>query len=203
MKRILFAVAVAAVTGMPVFAQDNATQQQLDQLRGKIQDLVDAQDAQSKKIDAIEKEISDLRDKVNTPVATPDAVSTADLKKLAEQVQEVDQKRQDDVKMISKQIEKLGKVVAGAPPSRIKSSPAISSGDNSGGDVTPAPDVPKTGYYYVVKDGDTLSGIAKSYRESEKHVKVSVAQILAANPGLDPTKLYSGKKIFIPDANAK
>jgi LysM repeat protein len=200
MKKILFATAaVAALAFTPVFAQDAATQQQLDQLRGKIQDLADAQDAQSKKIDALEKEISDLRDKVNTPAAAPDTASASDLKKLAEQLQEVDQKRQDDRALILKQLEKIAKA-AGASPVRVKSSP-VTAGENTGGD-TPAVDVPKTGYSYVVKDGDTLSGIVKRLRD-EKQVKVSVSQILAANPGLDPTKLYTGKKIFIPDASAK
>jgi LysM repeat protein len=202
MKRILFAVAVAAFAATPVFAQDNATQQQLDQLRGKIQDLADAQDAQSKKIDVIEKEISELRDKVNTPVAAPDTASAADLKKLAQQLQEVDQKRQDDRELILKQLDKIAKA-AGAPPIKIKPSSGTATTTSSGGGDTAPPDVPKTGYYYIVKDGDTISGIAKSYRDSEKHVKVTTAQILAANPGLDATKLYSGKKIFIPDANAK
>jgi LysM repeat protein len=204
MKRILFVAAVAAFAATPVFAQDNATQQQLDQLRGKIQDLVEAQDAQSKKIDAIEKEISDLRDKVNTPAATPDVPSNADLKKLAEQLQEVDKKRQDDRELILKQLDKIAKV-AGAQPVKIRSSSgtSTSTGSTGSGETTPPPDVPKTGYYYIVKDGDTISGIAKSYRDSEKHVKVTSSQILAANTGLDATKLYTGKKIFIPDANAK
>jgi LysM repeat protein len=199
MKKILFTVAVAAFAVTPVFAQDSATQQQLDQLRGKIQDLADAQDAQSKKIDELEKEISDLGNKVNTPAAAPDTASAADLKKLAEQLQEVDQKRQDDRALILKQLDKIAKA-AGAPPLKIKPSP-VTSGDNTGGDIS-TPDVPKTGYAYVVKDGDTLSGIVKKLRD-EKQEKVTVAQILAANPGLDPTKLYSGKKIFIPDASAK
>jgi len=34
-------------------------------------------------------------------------------------------------------------------------------------------------------------------------VKVTTAQLLKANPGLDATKLYVGKKVFIPDPNAK
>jgi len=115
-------------------------------------------------------------------------------------LQEVDQKRQDDRALILKQLDKIAKA-AGAPPLKIKSQP-VTTGDTAGGDTPPA-DVPKTGYYYVVKDGDTISGIAKFYRDSDKHVKVTTAQLLAANPGLDPTKLYTGKKIFIPDVNAK
>jgi LysM repeat protein len=202
MKKILFAAFLAVAVVTPGFAQDAATQQQIEKLSGQIQDLLDAQAQQGKRLDALEKEISDLRDKVNTPVAAPDTASAAEVKKLAEQLQEVDQKRHDDVKMIAKQIEKLGKVVTGAPM-KIKTSGGVSTTATTGGNDTPAPNVPKTGYYYVVKDGDTLSGIAKTYRESEKHVKVSVSQILAANPGLDATKLYTGKKIFIPDANAQ
>ena len=200
MKKILFAVAVAALVVTPAFAQDAATQQQIEKLSGQLQDLLDAQAQQGKRMDAIEKEVSDLRDKVNTPAAVPDAASAGDLKKLAEQLQEVDQKRQSDRELILKQLDKIAKA-AGAPPVKIRASSGTSTA-TSGGDA-PAPNVPKTGYYYVVKDGDTLSGIAKTYRESEKHVKVSVSQILAANPGLDPTKLYTGKKLFIPDANAQ
>ena len=54
---------------------------------------------------------------------------------------------------------------------------------------------------YVVKDGDTLGGIAKKYKS--QGVKVTTTQILKANPGLNPNALYVGKKIFIPDPNAK
>jgi phage tail protein X len=32
---------------------------------------------------------------------------------------------------------------------------------------------------------------------------VTTAQILAANPGLNPNSLIVGKKIFIPDPSAK
>jgi len=53
----------------------------------------------------------------------------------------------------------------------------------------------------VVKDGDTLGGIAKKYKS--QGVKVTTTQILKANPGLNPNALYVGKKIFIPDPNAK
>ena len=65
----------------------------------------------------------------------------------------------------------------------------------------PAPSVPQKGYEYVVQVGDTIGLIAKAYRE--KGVHVSSTQILKANPGLEANKLYVGKKIFIPDANAK
>ena len=52
-----------------------------------------------------------------------------------------------------------------------------------------------------MQPGDSLGAIAKAYRD--QGVKVTTKDILNANPGLDPTKLYVGKKIFIPDPDAK
>jgi phage tail protein X len=48
----------------------------------------------------------------------------------------------------------------------------------------------------VIKSGDTLDAVALAYRE--KNIKVTVAQILSANPGLKAGRLIVGKKIFIP-----
>jgi uncharacterized protein YecE (DUF72 family) len=88
--------------GFAARAQDDATQQQIDKLTGQVQDLMlDAQAAQGKRIDALEKQISDMGDKLNQPAAN-DSASADDLKKLAEQVQEIDKKRQDDNDLILK-----------------------------------------------------------------------------------------------------
>jgi LysM repeat protein len=181
-------------------AQESATQQQIDKLSGQIQDLLDSQAQQSKRLTEVEKRLADLSDKVSQPVAN-DSASTADLKKLAAQVQEIDQKRQDDRELILKQLEKLGKIPA-APPTKhrapVDAAAASADGDAS---ATPAPNVPKTGYSYTITAGDSLGAIIKAYRA--KGVKVTTAQILAANPGLDANVIIPGHKIFIPDANAK
>lgn len=186
-------------------AQESATQQQIDKLSGQIQDILDAQAQQSKRIEALEKEISELRDKVNTPATVPDAASRDDLKKLAEQVQEIDRKRGEDRDLIIKQIAKLGSTADITPnPSRGHSSSSGSpknTGSNSGGDTTPPPNVSDKGYYYEVKQGDTLGLIVKAYRD--QGVKVTSRQIKAANPTMNPDVLIPGKKIFIPDPNAK
>jgi len=178
-------------------AQETATQQQLDKLSGQIQDILDAQAQQGKRLDALEKEISDLRDKVNTPTTTADYATRDDLKKLAEQVQEIDRKRQDDRDLILKQIEKLGSAgpVTPLPDHHSHSAPRASDGDTS------APAVPSKGYEYVIKQGDTLGLIVKAYRE--QGVKVTSRQIKAANPDINPDVLIPGKKLFIPDPNAK
>ena len=182
-------------------AQETATQQQLDKLSGQIQEMLEAQAQQGRRIDALEKEINELRDKVNTPVVN-DSASREDLKRLAGQMQEIDQKRQNDRDLILTEIEKLGKAAAIAPvptTHKPKANPetTASGGDNS----TTPPSPPENGHYYTIKDGDRLSDIVKAYRA--QGVKVTTSQILKANPGLDPNKIISGRKIFIPDPAAK
>ena len=193
MKKISLLILVVFTVSL-ARAQESATQQQLDKLSGQIQDLLDAQAQQGKRLDALAKDISELREKVNAP-KTEDNASAADLKNLAEKVQEIDRKRRDDRELIIKQIENLGKVAAGAPvKTRTPATPKTS-------DDTATPATPQNGYYYVVKPGDTLPAIAKAYRD--QGVKVTTTQIKAANPKMNPDMLIVGKKVFIPDASAK
>ena len=191
MRKISLWLFILVFTASFAHAQDAAMQQQVDQLNGKIQDLLEAQAAQTKRLDALEKEIGELRDKVSQPAAVNDSASTEDLKKLAAQVQEIDRKRVADNEQIIKVISKLGSTVRRTPPTA-----PISN------DTPPlAPGTKQKGYDYEIHSGDTVSGIAKAYRA--QGVKVTSEQILAANPGLNPSSLIVGKKIFIPDAAAK
>jgi LysM repeat protein len=198
MRKISLWLFIFVFTASLARAQDDATTQQLEKLTGQIQDLLDAQAAQGKRLDALEKEIADLGDKLNQPAAN-DSASADDLKKLAAQVQEIDKKRQDDNDLILKQLEKLAKA-SGVPVTAHKPAPVVSPS------TTTSPDNPtaggkQNGYEYTIASGDTVSAIAKAYHA--QGVKVTTAQILAANPGLNPNSLIVGKKIFIPDPNAK
>lgn len=195
MKKIAIVTFLAVLAGSATFAQD-ATQQQIDKLSGQIQDLLAAQGQMTRRLDAMEKEISDLQDKVNTPQVS-DSASRDDLKALAEQVQEIDKKRQADRELILKEIGKLGKVAAAAPaPTHSKPDVDTSKPADEGASAAP-----QKGYYYTVQPGNTIAAISKAYRD--QGVKVSTDDILKANPKVDPTKLYVGQKIFIPDPNAK
>ena len=99
MKRVLFCLWFATILVSQTFAQESATQQQIDQLNGRFQDVIESQAALNKRLDALTKDISELREKVNTPVVN-DGPSREDVKKLAEQLQEVDRKRQADKELI-------------------------------------------------------------------------------------------------------
>ncbi|MDE3066274.1 MAG: LysM peptidoglycan-binding domain-containing protein [Verrucomicrobiota bacterium] len=184
---LVLAFAVCAAHGQP-----SATQDQIDQINGQIQNLLDAQAAQAKRLDTLEREINDLRDKVNQP-APNNYASTDDLKALAQQVQEIDRKRQDDNDRILKELQHLEKTLAAPPVSRAP--PEISTAPLA--DNASTPGGKQNGYYYEVKSGDTLSAIARAYRD-QMHLKVTVADILKANPKLDAKSLKVGQKIFVP-----
>jgi TolA-binding protein len=177
-------------------AQDAATQAQLDKITGEIQDVQDSLNSQDKRISDLEKKISDMQEKLSTPAGN-DFASADDLKKLAEQVQEIDGKRQKDNQKILDILEKLSK--GGGfhrpPPS---DTPVSTSTDTGPSTQTSNTGGPQNGYEYTIAPGNTLAAIVKAYRA--QGVKVTVDEILKANPGLNPNKLIVGKKIFIPAA---
>src|SRR5271166_3022519 len=104
MRKISLWLFILTFTICAARGQDAATQQQLDKLSGQIQDMLETQAAQTRRLDALEKEIGDLRDKLNQPATATagDSASADDLKKLAAQVQEIDRKRQADNEQILK-----------------------------------------------------------------------------------------------------
>jgi len=198
MKKISLSLLALALTLTLAGAQETATQQQLDELRGHYQDAQEALQRQAQQITALEKQISELREKVSTPAPVTDSASNADLKKLAEQVQEIERKRSEDHDYVVKQLDNLSKIAAQpvTPPPRRNATPPKTATDDPG-----SASVPTKGYEYEVKSGDNLGLIVKAYRA--QGVKVTKDQIIKANPKINPDVLIPGKKIFIPDPSAK
>ncbi|MDR3558108.1 MAG: hypothetical protein P4L61_01105, partial [Candidatus Pacebacteria bacterium] len=163
---MVFAVALAQ-------AQESATQQQIDKLNGIVQDLQESQALQLKRIDALEREMSELRDKVNTPEVHEDYVTRDQLKSLANDMKEIDRKRQEDRDMIVKQIENLSKAIAAAPvaPTTTTTHHSNNTPKNSNSTEMSVTPLPIKGYEYEIKQGDNLGLIIKAYRE--QGVKVS------------------------------
>lgn len=85
-------------------------------------------------------------------------------------------------------VEEIAKQAADRPVSV-----ASSNGGGGGGSGAPtvAPGTLDADGAYVIKSGDTFGKIAPQFG-------VSVAQIVAANPGVDPRRLRVGQKIIIP-----
>ncbi|MGD0745633.1 MAG: hypothetical protein ABSA45_10805, partial [Verrucomicrobiota bacterium] len=159
MRKISLWLFILAFTTVAARAQDAELTERINKVEGYVQDLQAAQLAQGKHIEALTKEIADLRDKLNQPAANNYA-GADDLKKLAEQVQELAKKQQADNDQVVKTLDKLGKISASPavshkpPPSVEPATPA----DN------PTPGGPQKGYYYTIKDKDTVIAIAKAYR---------------------------------------
>ena len=110
MKRISFLLVTLALCAAPaVRAQDAATQERLDKLSGRIEDLTAAQEALKKADGDLSRELESVREqsgKPNTSYARQE-----DLKRLAEAIKEVDRKRMDDAEKIHTELLKLRKVL--------------------------------------------------------------------------------------------
>jgi nucleoid-associated protein YgaU len=192
MKRIFLLLALATCF-LPVRSRaDAAADERFNQLSGKIEDLIAGQEAQRKRLAELAKEVENLREQQSKPAAN-DYASQGDLKRLAEAVKEVDHKRMDDYGKIHDEILKLGKKLSmPAPTPSRKADKATPSSDDT---ATPAA-ADKKVFEYTIQPGDTLSVIVQAYKE--QNIKVTVDQILKANPGLKPDRLSPGKKIVIP-----
>ena len=77
------------------------------------------------------------------------------------------------------------------PPARTTAS-TPSSGGSGGGETTTAPGEVTPDGTYSIQSGDTLSKIASQFG-------ISLSQLLAANPGVDPRRLRIGQRIVIPE----
>ena len=187
MKRIFLAVmAISLAAFLPVRAQDAALEERVNKLNGYLQDLQAPVEAQRKQIDELNRQMDSLREQLNKP---GNGATADDLRKLADQVQEIDKKRQADKELILKEIESLGKVAARPAKSKpVTDTPAANGSPND------------KGYEYTVQSGDTLMAIAKAYRD--QGIKITVDDIVKANPGLKPTNMKVGQKIFIPAPTA-
>jgi LysM repeat protein len=172
-----------------VRAEDAATEERLNQLSGKIEDLIASQEAQRKRITELVREIENLREQQSKPSAT--YATPEDLKRLAESIKEVDRKRVDDNERIHTELVKLGKVLS-TPIVQKRPGPTTSPKESAEKTTTSSEKV----YEYTVASGDTLAAIVQAYKE--KNIKVTASQIQKANPGLVPEKLHIGQKIVIP-----
>lgn len=179
-------LAVAALLcAFPARAQDPATEERLKKLEGEIENLVEGQAALGKRITKLAEELQRLHDKVSS--ANGSVASAEDLRRLAEKLQEVDRKRENDKETILNTLEALKKLERTPPRPPRETTPV---------EPPPAPRPDEKGYEYTIQSGDTLSVIVEAYRQ--QGVKTSVSEITKANPGLNPNRLIPNKKIFIP-----
>jgi LysM repeat protein len=194
MKRISILLTGLALCAAPLArAQDAATQEQLSQLRGKIEELTESEQALKTRLAEMTREVISLREQVGRQPAGNFA-SAEDLKLLAEKLKEVDAKRKDDAENVKVQLKKLQDLLLRSPGSGGKKGGGTTGTSTTHADPSPTDNA--TGYEYVVQSGDTLSAVVAAYKA--KGITVSMSQIIKANPGLKPENMKVGQKIFIP-----
>lgn len=172
-----------------LLAQDAAVEERLNRMSGHVEDLLAAQKIQQERMAELGKEVSSLREQAAKN--SGNFATQEELRKLAEKVQEIDQKRVSDNERIIKELEKLTRSGAGGRPDR-----HTTKGTKEATEKTASGGGNEKGFEYEIQSGDTLSTIALAYRE--KGVKITTDQIVKANPGLKPDRLKVGQKIFIP-----
>jgi len=197
----LMTIAAAAIHGQEnpaaaAVAREEA-ESRYQRLSSRIDDLEVSFQKFQKDLDKLESEIRGLRDQVSRAADhSSGAASQESIKRLADAIEEVDRKRvkhQENVDSALREMEKL--IVKGG-----------NSGSGSRNTTRPPaatpPDVQGSGkgYDYTVRSGDNPTKIAAALRE-QKNLKITSSQIIAANPGVDWTRLKIGQKIFIPDAS--
>src|ERR1019366_6396274 len=121
MKRFSLLLLTLALCSAPaVRAQDAATQERLDKLSGRIEDLTAAQEALKKQISDMSRELESVREQSGKP--NPSYARQEDLNLLEKAIKEVDRKRVEDAEKIQTQLLNLRKVLEAPPPQSKKSS---------------------------------------------------------------------------------
>jgi exonuclease VII large subunit len=181
-------------------AAKQGADERYERMSADIQALQAANDALQAKLTAVQQQLQDLRSQQSQQSqAAANSSTPDDLKRLAEKIEEVDRKREEDKQAISDEIQKsigeLKHALAGSPaPTRVSSpKPVATATDGS-------PDSDK-GFVYKVQEGDSLSAIVHAYNtdfKSKGMKTISLRQAMDANPSVDWNRLRVGQKIVIP-----
>lgn len=171
-------------------ADREANELRFNRLNSLVEDLIAANAALQKRISELESEIGLLHERQQRAKnESARYASNEDIDKLAKAIKDLERSREADRKLILDELDRLQKLpkVAAAPKEPPKSSASS----------VPAKEKEMKGYEYVVQRGDSLSIIISEF--NKQGVKVTLDQVLKANPKLKPDRIPVGKKIFIPD----
>jgi peptidoglycan hydrolase CwlO-like protein len=188
------AASTPARTAAAIAAKEDA-EERYKRLAADLQAVQSDNEALHAKITALEEEIQTLRAAQARP-ADNSAIQD-ELKRLAQTIQEVDNKRQNDKEVISEEIRKS----IGGLEQSLRSAPAPAH--VSGAKPSAVPDSPASdkGYSYTIQEGDTLAAVVNAYNadfKSKGMKTITLKQAKEANPNVDWNRLRVGQKIVIP-----
>jgi LysM repeat protein len=181
--------------------------EEFKRLAGDVADLRDANRAQQTRIAALQKEVDNLRSALResqerSTSKMGDFATREDLKKIVEQIKEMDERRDADKKLILDEFENLAKALA-----QTAKAPKRREPENEVKNSEPEKPIEGTFLEYVVQPGDgSLSEILSKYNaelQKQGRPSVSLRQIAQANPKLKPDRIYVGQKIQLPVPDKK
>lgn len=223
------AVAMAANTTR---LRAQITPEDIRQLQTRFQQAEESEERLRARIQRLEATVAELRSQIGdvrsvAASAGKEAVTQEQLRKVLDQLKELDRRRQEDNEKVVQQIKRLADLPAPPPPVFDDPKPrgrkpvtdpgagtsgSASSQGSQAGKPEPRTD-PKTEpkaevakpllppdyefYDHVVRDGQSLGQIITEYNKGYG-LKVRLKHVLEANPKLRPERLVPGQKVRIP-----
>jgi TolA-binding protein len=193
---------------------DSSDLEEIRRLMGRVADLEEAYNAQSRRMANLVAEIESLRSALreSNEVQNKRLIEMAtreDLKKMAESIREVDRNRESDKKVILEAIERMGKELAKAPPAVIPAAPDRTERPKPA--EKPARDLSKEKtttttnnelvYTHTVARGENLTLIINAYNNALKDqnkMPITLEMVRRANPKINLNNIYVGQEIIIP-----
>jgi LysM repeat protein len=220
MKRLALLLLCSALLRISTLAADNAAAdpadvEEMKRLVGKVQDLEEASAVYRRDIADLKDQNERLRSALreandHSTRKMADFVTREDLKRLAEKLQEVDQKRESDKKLILEEIEKsfsrLANMIPAAGPSNSSNSGSKKERQKEEKEEKAAKkNLTETKndlfYTHKVEKGESLSDIITAYNtelKKEGKGQVTLEGVRKANPKVNINKIYVGQEILIP-----
>jgi septal ring factor EnvC (AmiA/AmiB activator) len=170
-------------------AERQEAEERYKRMSADIEDLKTALASHQQRLTEQREEIRRLTDELARANANKDFATKDDFRHLAEKIKEVDEKRLAEDAKVAEKLEKLAKMFS-QPTKPIASAPAPK--------VSPEPkSATEKGYEYTVRAGDSnLNVIIQAL--AKQGTKVTMRQVMDANPSVNWNKLRIGQKLFIP-----
>ena len=174
-------------------AQRQEAEERYRRMSAKVEDLEAAIQAWQQRFNALDGEINKLRQELaRVKESARDTTTQENIKRLADAIQQVDEKRQSDNEKVRASLAELKKSVLDSLAAAAKPKPAAAPTRAAAGNTN------ETIYEYTVRPNDSLSRIVTLL--NKQGVKVTQKQIMEANPKIKWERLQIGKTILIPVA---
>jgi hypothetical protein len=193
-------VAADQLSEVAAIASQRDAEERYKRLAADVQSALDTQEVLLKRQEEFRQRLEKLTDDVRVlkeeQSRSGSLASRDELRKFVEKLKEVDEKRESDKRLILEKIKELAKLPMAAPvadrtPPRRTAAPA----------AAPAETDEEPPYVYVVKKNDRLLDIIAEYNDyfqKNGKPKITLEQVLKANPGLKADRLVAGRKVRIP-----